>query len=110
MRNRKATIVIVSTFVVIVVFQLLPWWLGNHDLNAVRNNQEPRFASVGPPVADGGSTNYNGFGYTVWNLHRLTNFGDGKRGRIVGQTLEFDLPIGILRNKQEVKIGEEWQW
>src|SRR5258708_598592 len=89
MKAHKRIIWFCSALVVLAfVFQVLPWWLGRLDFDSLRKGSVPRFARLGEWTPDGGSTNYVGFGYTLWNLQRLTNLGAGRFGQIIGPSIE----------------------
>jgi hypothetical protein len=93
--------------VIVTVLQLIPWWLATRDFEALQFNGKPRFAAEAPPPSDGGSLRYRGFGYTLWNLHRLTNFGGGRHGVLVGPKLEYWVPLGLTKNREHIKVVDQ---
>jgi len=90
----------------ILVLQVLPYWLGSEDFASLQNKSVPKFSRCTDPPADGGSIHYEGFGYTLWSLHRLTNFGMGKNGLIVGPKIEYWLPFGLTSDRTDTIILE----
>jgi len=113
MSRKRITYLSCALIAGVAVFQVLPWWLGGQDFASLQRKGVPRFARLAAPPPDGGSTHYEGFGYTLWNLHRLTNFGVGRHGLVVGPSIEYWFPIGLTRNRQQTVAldkTEEWGW
>ena len=113
MRHKRVICICIGVVASVLVTQGLPWWLGQQDFVALQNKSVPRFARLAAPTPDGGSICYQGFGYTLWDLHRLTNFGAGRHGLIVGPSLEYWLPVGLTVNRQQIAVldkTEEWRW
>ena len=113
MRHKRLVYLSIGLVVALALLQVLPWWLGRADFAALQNKSEPRFSRRAAPPSDGGSIHYKGFGYTLWNLHRLTSFGMGRCGLIVGPKIEYWFPFGLTENREDTKTldrTEEWGW
>ena len=73
--------------------------MGQHDYAALADGKHPTFARWPRPLADGGSVEYLGFGYSVTQIHRLTGHlvvGEvdqpGTTMFYVGQSLGYWIP------------------
>jgi hypothetical protein len=107
LRRKRLIYFALAPVVALVLFQFLTCWLGRADFALLQKRSEPRFAHLAAPPSDGGSIHYEGFGYTLWNLHRLTNFGMGRHGLIIGSKIEFGLPVGLTRDRADTIILDQ---
>lgn len=49
----------------------LIWAMGQYDYSRIISSKKPIFARLRSKLADGGSVQYFGFGYTITDLHEL---------------------------------------
>jgi len=76
------------------------WAIGQYDYSALVAGRSPVFARWKMYPADGGSVEFEGFGYSVTRMHRLTGHlvaGEadtpGMTRFYVGQTLDYWIPL-----------------
>lgn len=102
---RRRTKLICGAVIVICLlgFELVARFRGDRDFAAIARGEPPVFAVSPLYPADGGSVEYRGFGYTVWQLHQKAPGPNGSAYR-VGPRLLYWLPLPLIAPNRDSTI------